>query len=69
MDFFRRFIAFVRYVIAAYRQAFGGEKVQPSEADQTTAETADREEWEKAKAEYERQMQQSEGDFWKPEEK
>lgn len=67
MEKFRRLITFIQYILAAWRQTFGREEPRPSDGDQTTTEQMEGENWEKAKAEYERQMKQLDKDFWRGE--
>jgi len=64
----QQFIDFIRYVLVAWKKAFS-EKPKSGEGGQTTAEEIDAEAWERAKAEYERQMQEDDEEFWKGESK
>ncbi|MGH7851701.1 MAG: hypothetical protein ACREOP_15515 [Thermodesulfobacteriota bacterium] len=63
-----RWLQFLRVVLAGWHQ-LQGNKPQPDDGAQTTAEVNDRKAWDKAKAEYERQKEQSDEEFWKEEKK
>lgn len=62
-----RVIQFLQYVIAAWRKSFSEQPQLDPDGAQTTAEQADREAWDAAKAEYERRQRMSDSEFWEPE--
>ena len=69
MEKLRQILDFIQYLIAAWQKAFGGGKNTHSDADQTTAETMDRDAWESAKRKYQEEIQKQDEDFWKGENK